>query len=181
METGLHWGLTYRTGEPSINDSHLHSIMKTRYKHHPYQYAPQVLEKALMLNLILYIPISEEQFTLIEGKKVHDFLFDFLQKNLLWKINQKTQNTHNNKICHLLFILKFSNTWYKFNIIISVLSFCVQFFLSNAIEKIFYSSHRWMFFCYCFKYVICLYISLFFRQADALKASITGKKGFYYQ
>lgn len=31
------------------------------------------------------------------------------------------------------------------------------------------------------KYVICLYISLFFRQADALKASITGKKGFYYQ
>lgn len=80
METGLHWGLTYRTGEPSINDSHLHSIMKTRYKHHPYQYAPQVLEKALMLNLILYIPISEEQFTLIEGKKVHDFLFDFCKK-----------------------------------------------------------------------------------------------------
>lgn len=54
--------------------------MKTRYKHHPYQYAPQVLEKALMLNLILYIPISEEQFTLIEGKKVHDFLFDFCKK-----------------------------------------------------------------------------------------------------
>lgn len=90
METGLHWGLTYRTGEPSINDSHLHSIMKTRYKHHPYQYAPQVLEKALMLNLILYIPISEEQLTLIEGKKVHDFLFDFCKKNFTLKINKKT-------------------------------------------------------------------------------------------
>lgn len=80
METGLHWGLTYRTGEPSINDSHLHSIMKNRYKHHPYQYAPQVLEKALMLNLILYIPISEEQFTLIEEKKRPWFPLWLLQK-----------------------------------------------------------------------------------------------------
>lgn len=63
--------------------------MKTRYKHHPYQYAPQVLEKALMLNLKLYIPISEEQFTLIEGKKVHDFLFDFCQKNFSEKLTKK--------------------------------------------------------------------------------------------
>lgn len=99
--------------------------MKNRYKHHPYQYAPQVFEKALMLNLKLYIPISEEQFKLIKGKKVHDFLFDFCQKFSLWKSNKKNQTTHNNKICHLLFILKFSNTWYKFNMIISVLSFCV--------------------------------------------------------
>lgn len=75
---------------PSINDSHLHSIMKNRYKHHPYQYAPQVLEKALMLNLKLYVPISEEQFTLIEGKKVHDFLFDFCKKNFTPKNEQKT-------------------------------------------------------------------------------------------
>lgn len=67
--------------------------MKTRCKHHPYQYAPQVLEKALMLNLILYIPISEEQFKLIEGKKVHDFLFDFCQKFLLWKTNKQKKNS----------------------------------------------------------------------------------------
>lgn len=85
METGLHWGLTYKTGEPSINDSHLHSIMKTRYKHHPYQYAPQVLEKALMLNLILYIPISEEQFTLIEGKKSMISSLTFAKKNFTLK------------------------------------------------------------------------------------------------
>lgn len=64
--------------------------MKNRYKHHPYQYAPQVLEKALMLNLKLYVPISEEQFTLIEGKKVHDFLFDFCKKNFTPKNEQKT-------------------------------------------------------------------------------------------
>lgn len=37
----------------------------------------------------------------------------------------------------------------------------------------------------CFSFIVLnmlyVYISLFFRQADALKASITGKKGFYYQ
>lgn len=104
--------------------------MKTRYKHHPYQYAPQVLKKALMLNLILYIPISEEQFKLIEGKKSMISSLTFAKKFYSEKLTKKTKQkkTHNNKICHLLFILTFSNTWYKFNIIISVLSFCVQFF-----------------------------------------------------
>lgn len=107
----------------------------------------------------------------------------------LWLLQKKFYSEKLTKKPKKLIITK-SVTFYSFwsfqthgtfNIIISVLSFCVQFFLSNAIEKIFYSSHGWMFFCYCFKYVICLYISLFFRQADALKASITGKKGFYYQ
>lgn len=101
METGLHWGLTYRTGEPSINDSHLHSIMKTRYKHHPYQYAPQVLEKALMLNLKLYIPISEEQFTLIEGEKSMISSLTFAKKIYSEKLTKKNPPKTHNKSCPL--------------------------------------------------------------------------------
>lgn len=112
------WILVYTGGlqsKESINDSHLHSTMKTRYKHHPYKYAPHVLEVDLTLsliisplNLIIYIPISKEQFKLMDGKKFMTSLLTF-SKFLLWEIDKKNQ-IYNGKILHLLFILKFSIT-----------------------------------------------------------------------
>lgn len=74
-----------------INDSHLHSTMKTRYKHHSYKYAPHVLEVDLTLNLIIYIPISKEQFKLIDGKNFMTSLLTF-SKFLLWEIDKKTKS-----------------------------------------------------------------------------------------
>lgn len=74
-----------------INDSHLHSTMKTRYMHHSYKYAPHVLEVDLTLNLIIYIPISKEQFKLIDGKNFMTSLLTF-SKFLLWEIDKKTKS-----------------------------------------------------------------------------------------
>lgn len=75
LGVNLQW--TSVPSKESINDSHLHSTMKTRYKHHPYKYAPHVLEVDLTLNLIIYIPISKEQFKLIDGKKFMTSLLTF--------------------------------------------------------------------------------------------------------
>lgn len=61
------------------------------HENHPYQYAPQVLKKALMLNLILYIPISEEQFKLIEGKKSMISSLTFAKKFYSEKLTKKTK------------------------------------------------------------------------------------------
>lgn len=113
LGVNLQW--TSVPSKESINDSHLHSTMKTRYKHHPYKYAPHVLEVDLTLNLIIsplnliiYIPISKEQFKLMDGKKFMTSLLTF-SKFLLWEIDKKNQ-IYNGKILHLLFILKFSIT-----------------------------------------------------------------------
>lgn len=112
---GVYLQWTGVQSKESINDSNLHSTMKTRYKHHPYKYAPHVLEVDLTLNLIIsplnliiYIPISKEQFKLMDGKKFMTSLLTF-SKFLLWEIDKKNQ-IYNGKILHLLFILKFSIT-----------------------------------------------------------------------
>lgn len=96
LGVNLQW--TSVPSKESINDSHLHSTMKTRYKHHPYKYAPHVLEVDLTLNLIIsplnliiYIPISKEQFKLMDGKKFMTSLLTF-SKFLLWEIDKKTKS-----------------------------------------------------------------------------------------
>lgn len=78
-----------------INDSHLHSTMKTRYKHHSYKYAPHVLEVDLTLNLIIsplnliiYIPISKDSLNwwMEKSSWLHCWLFqNFYSEKLIKK------------------------------------------------------------------------------------------------